>query len=160
MPSIPFVWLLSWRLLPQFDFFKTKRREEERRERERKEKKKEGKREKKGRRGASKQPPLNGSSAARAYGLCSFAKRCTKAWIVFIFFARSSYVGEAFFCFLACSQVQQNAFEGCFTAGRWPNLLILNQIWPLNHNHGICLWYRWVPPWDGGLGVAFSQIAR
>jgi hypothetical protein len=70
---------------------KTKRGEEERGEREKK--KKEGEREEKGRRGASKQPPPE-------YELCSFAKRCTRAWIVFIFLARFSYVGEAFLLFL------------------------------------------------------------
>jgi hypothetical protein len=90
-------------------FFKTKRREEERGEREKK--KKEGEREEKGRRGASKQPLLKGPRAARAYALCSFAKRCTRAWIVFIYFsfARSSYVCGAFFLHISeCSTYQNN----------------------------------------------------
>jgi hypothetical protein len=45
----------------------------------------------------------NGPSAARAYELCSLAKRCTRAWIVCIFLARFSYVGGAFLlsCLLA-----------------------------------------------------------
>ena len=48
--------------------------------------------------------PLNGPSAARAYELCSLAKRCTRAWIVFIFLARFSYVGGAFLLFLPARQ--------------------------------------------------------
>ena len=46
--------------------------------------------------------------------------------------------------------------KSCFKAGSWQNFPILNQIWPLNHN--ICLWYRWVPLWTGGLEVAFGDI--
>ena len=56
--------------------------------------------------------PLNGPSAARAYELCSLAKRCTRAWIVFIFLARSSYVGGAFLLFLParkCSKMHAKA---------------------------------------------------
>jgi hypothetical protein len=61
---------------------KTKRREEEMRER----KEKEGR----GERGEwekrrQKIDPLNCPSAARAYELCSFAKRFTRAWIGFFF---------------------------------------------------------------------------
>jgi hypothetical protein len=75
-------------------FLKTKRREERGEERE---KYKEGRGERGEREKRRQQTaPLNGPSAARAYGLCSFAKRCTRAWIVFIFFARFSYVGGAF----------------------------------------------------------------
>jgi hypothetical protein len=79
---------------------KTKWRGEERRERKEKEGRGErGEREKRRQQTA----PLNGPSAARAYELCSFAKCCTRAWIVFIFLARFSYVGGAFLlsCLLA-----------------------------------------------------------
>ena len=105
-------------------FFKTKRREEERRERKEKEGRGErGEREKRRQQTAS----LNGPSAARAYELCSLAKRCTRAWIVFIFLARFPYVGGAFLLFLpARSPMQQNACKSCFKAGRWQNLPILN----------------------------------
>jgi hypothetical protein len=80
---------------------KTKRREEERRERKEKEGRGErGEREKKRQQTAL----LNGPSAARAYGLCSFARRCsTMTWIVFIFFAQFSYVGGAFLLSLLAS---------------------------------------------------------
>jgi hypothetical protein len=54
MPSIPSVWLLSWRALPQIGFWK---QNGERRLGEREKKKKEGEREEKGGRGASKQTP-------------------------------------------------------------------------------------------------------
>ena len=82
-------------------FLKTKRREEERRERKEKEGRGErGEREKRRQQTA----PLNGPSAARAYELCSLAKRCTRAWIVFIFLARFSYVGGAFLLFLPARQ--------------------------------------------------------
>ena len=83
---------------------KTKRRQEKRGEGEKKKKK--GERGEKGR-----TVPLNGPNAARAYEFCSFAKRCTRARIVFVFFARFSYVGGALFCFpLArkCSKMHVN----------------------------------------------------
>jgi hypothetical protein len=75
-----------------FSFLKTKRREEERQRRER-ERKKEQEGRGGGERGERKKRrqqtvSLNGRVVARAYyELCSFTKRCTKAWIVFIFFA-------------------------------------------------------------------------
>jgi hypothetical protein len=72
---------------------KTKRRREER---EREKKKKEGEREDKWEKRRKQTAPLKVPSAAHAYELCSFTKRCTRAWIVFIFFARFSYVGRAF----------------------------------------------------------------
>ena len=92
-------------------FLKTKRREEERGERERKEKEGRGERGEREKR-RQQTAPLNGPSAARAYELCSFAKRCTRAWIVFIFFARFSYVGGAFLLFLLarkCSKMHAKA---------------------------------------------------
>jgi hypothetical protein len=81
--------------------FENKTERGERRERKEKEGRGErGEREKRRQQTAS----LNGPSAARAYELCSLAKRCTRAWIVFIFFARFSYI-RGVFCFLPCSQV-------------------------------------------------------
>ena len=110
MPSIPPVWLLSWRALPQIVFFlnKTERGGEEREKRKRRKGRERGEREKRRQQTAS----LNGPSAARAYELCSFAKRCTRAWIVFIFLARFSYVGGAFLLFLParkCSKMHAKA---------------------------------------------------
>ena len=89
---------------------KTERWGEEREKRKRKE----GEREEKGRRSASKRRSLNGSSAARAYELWPYAGRCTRAWIVFFFFARFSYVGGAFFIFAffhtrKCSKIHAKA---------------------------------------------------
>jgi hypothetical protein len=89
---------------------KTKRGEQEER-REGDKKKKEGRgergeREKRRQQTAS----LNGPSAARAYELCSFAKRCTRAWIIF-FFARFSY-RQGIFAFLSarkCSKMHAKA---------------------------------------------------
>jgi hypothetical protein len=77
----------------------------ERRERKEKEGRGErGEREKRRQQTAS----LNSPSAARAYELFSFAKRCTRAWIIFSFLARFSYVGGAFLLFLSarkCSKM-------------------------------------------------------
>ena len=88
----------------------TKRREEEKEERE-KTKGMKGRERRKGEE-APANSSLNGPNAARAYELWSFAKRCTRAWIVFIFLARFSYVGGAFLFFLLASKCSKMHAKG------------------------------------------------
>ena len=95
---------------PPNQFFKQNGDEEERGEREKK--KKEGREREKGRSGASKQPPLNGPSAARVNELCSFAKRCTRVWIVFFFLRTILLRRRGIFAFLParkCSKMHAKA---------------------------------------------------
>ena len=68
-------------------FWKQNRGEEERRER--KEKKGMGDRGERKKRCQQTPTLLNGSNAARAYELCSFAKRCTNARVSFFYFLRT-----------------------------------------------------------------------
>jgi hypothetical protein len=71
---------------------------ERRREKEEREKRRRKRRERRKGEEAPANSPLEWPepSAARAYELCSFAKRFTRARIVLIFFARFSHVGGAF----------------------------------------------------------------
>ena len=90
--------------------------------------------------------------------LLALVKRYSRNWIVFIFFARFSYVGGAFSTFALARKCNKMHTKKYFKARRCMNLHILNQIWPLNH--GIGLWYRWVAPWVSGLGARLFGFAR
>ena len=107
----------------------------------------------KGRSGASKQPPI-----MPGCGACQRRSALFCVWIIFVCFARPSYVGaRRHFCMLLIASVTKVPMHTKCILGKKPHEFAHSES-DLAFGHGIALWYRWVAPWISGWELHFFTL--